>query len=74
MRTVGFQDPLNEQQPAVVATYAVTDIRARLDYLWTTVANNFQVVESIVVSPPPPDFIPRQASDHLLALVAIALR
>jgi endonuclease/exonuclease/phosphatase family metal-dependent hydrolase len=74
IRGLGFQDPFEDQQPEVVATFARTGVRARLDYLWTTVANNFQIVESIVVTPPPPDFIPRQASDHLLALIAIALR
>lgn len=70
----GFDDPFADQQPELAATFRRTGVQARLDYLWTTVANNFQVVESGVINDFSRQIIPHQPSDHLLAMVVVRLR
>lgn len=71
---LGFDDPFGDQQPELSATYRRTGIQARLDYLWTTVANNFQVIESGVINDFGREIIPHQPSDHLLAMIVVRLR
>ncbi len=71
---LGFDDPFADQQPELSATYRRTGVQARLDYLWTTVANNFQVIESGVINDFSRAIIPHQPSDHLLALIVVRLR
>ncbi len=74
MITLGFDDPFADQQPELSDTFRRTGVQARLDYLWTTVANNFQVVESGVINDFSRQIIPYQPSDHLLALIVVRLR
>ncbi|MFW5708887.1 MAG: endonuclease/exonuclease/phosphatase family protein [Chloroflexota bacterium] len=71
---VGFDDPFSERPPELVVTFQRTGVRARLDYIWTSSAANFQVVEADVINDRTRENIPRQASDHLLPLIGIRLR
>lgn len=72
--TIGFIDHFAGRQSELVSTFRRTGITARLDYLWTTVSNNFQVVASDVINDRSRQSIPRQASDHMLAVIEISLR
>jgi endonuclease/exonuclease/phosphatase family metal-dependent hydrolase len=74
MVALGFDDPFADQQAELSATYRRTGVQARLDYLWTTIANNFQVIESGVINDFSRQIIPHQPSDHLLAMVVVRLR
>jgi endonuclease/exonuclease/phosphatase family metal-dependent hydrolase len=68
-----FIDHFAEQQPELVTTFERTDASARLDYLLTTETPQFQVTDAIVLIAPGDEFLPRQASDHLLAIIAARL-
>lgn len=74
VRNLGFEDPFEDEQARLAVTFQRTGIEARLDYLWTTQANNFQVVESGVINDLSREVLPRQASDHLLPVIDIRLR
>jgi endonuclease/exonuclease/phosphatase family metal-dependent hydrolase len=74
MIALGFDDPFSDQQAELSATYRRTGVQARLDYLWTSTANNFQVIESGVINDFGRAIIPHQPSDHLLAMVVVRLR
>lgn len=72
--TVGFVDHFSDLPPALAVTFQRTGVAARLDYLWTTQVRGFQVVESAVINDLGREVLARQASDHLIAVIALDLR